>query len=66
MALKRGVGVVLSLLGLAVVVSAAGFLLLHLLVSAEPPVPARATLVLRPGGALDELLPDDVDRKSVV
>ncbi len=60
MALKRGVGVVLSLLGLAVVVSAAGFLLLHLLVSAEPPVPARATLVLRPGGALDELLPDDV------
>jgi protease IV len=61
-ALKRGVGVVLSLLGFAVLVSAAGFLLLHLVVSAEPAVPERATLVLRPSGALDEVLPDDVLR----
>jgi len=59
-ALKRGVGVVLSLLGFAVLVSAAGFVLLYLMVSAEPVLPERGTLVLRPAGALDELLPDDV------
>lgn len=61
-AFKRGVGVVLSLLGFAVLVSAAGFLLIHFVVSAEPAVPNRAALVLRPSGALEEVLPDDVLR----
>lgn len=57
---RRGVVLVLSLLGFAVVISAAGFLLLYLLVSAEPAVPAHATLVLRPSGELYEVVPDDV------
>jgi protease-4 len=57
---SRGVRFVLSLLGLAVVVSASGFLLLYLLVSAEPAVPDRATLVLRPGGELHDVLPGDL------
>jgi protease-4 len=58
--MKRGVGVVVVLLGLAVVISAAGLLLLYLVVSPGPRVADRSTLVLRPGGELFEVVPDDV------
>jgi protease-4 len=59
-ALRRGVGLVLALVGMAVVVSLSGILLLYLVMSRGPSVPSQATLVLRPGGALQEVIPDDV------
>ena len=60
MALRRGVALVLSLIGMAVFVSVAGILLLYLMMSRGPSVPERAALVLRPGGELHEVVPDDV------
>ncbi len=60
MALKRGVGLVIGLLSLAVVVSAAGLVMLYLAVGSGPLVPANATLVLRPGGEFFEIPPNDV------
>jgi protease-4 len=45
---------------MAVLVSIAGILLLYLIMSRGPSVPDRATLVLRPGGALHEVVPNDV------
>ena len=60
MALRRGVALVLTFVGMAAVVSIAGILFLYLLVSRGPDVPQQATLVLRPGGALVEVPPDDV------
>jgi protease-4 len=59
-ALRRGVGFVLAFIGLAVLVSIAGIVLMYAVVSREPSVPAAATLVLRPGGELQEIVPDDV------
>lgn len=58
--MKRGVGLVVTLIGLAVFVSTAALAFVYLLVSREPPVAAQSTLVLRPGGELHEVLPDDV------
>jgi protease-4 len=58
--IKRGVGLVLTLVGLAVFVSVAAIALLYLLVSREPSVPRQSALVMRPGGELHEVLPDDV------
>ena len=60
MALRRGVALVLTLIGMAVLVSVSGILLLYLVMSRGPSVPEGATLVLRPGGALHEVIPDDV------
>ena len=60
MAVRRGVRFVLAFIGFAVVVSIAGIALMYLLVSRGPSVPASATLVLRPGGDLQEVVPDDV------
>ena len=60
MAVRRAVGVVLTLITVAVVVSVAGLLLVFMLVSRGPSVPDSATLVLRPGGELQEVVPDDV------
>lgn len=60
MSLRRGAGLVFTLIGLAVLVSVAGMLFLFLFVSRGPAVPGAATLVLRPGGELYEMLPDDV------
>ncbi|MGH9347433.1 MAG: signal peptide peptidase SppA [Vicinamibacterales bacterium] len=57
---KRGVGLVLTLIALAIVVSMAALLLMYLLVGREPPVATESTLVLRPGGELHEAVPDDV------
>jgi protease IV len=59
-AVRRGVRFVLAFIGFAVVVSMAGIALMALLVSRGPSVPASATLVLRPGGDLQEVVPDDV------
>jgi protease-4 len=54
------VGIVLTLITVAVVVSVAGLLLIFFVVSRGPSVPDSATLVLRPGGELQEVVPDDV------
>jgi protease-4 len=57
---RRGVRLVLSLIGLAAVVSMAAVVLTFVAVSRGPSVPSSATLVLRPGGDLPEVEPDDV------
>jgi protease IV len=58
--MKRGIGLVFALIGLAVFVSVVGMMLLYLIVSREPMVAQHSTLVLRPSGDLHEVLPDDV------
>jgi protease-4 len=60
MAISRGARIVLTLLGLAVLVSISGILVLYLIVSRGPTVPRSATLVLRPGGELNEVASNDV------
>ncbi len=60
MVLRRGVALVLTLIGMAVFVSIAGILLLYLVMSRGPSVPEQSTLVLRPGGELQEVVADDV------
>jgi protease-4 len=59
-ALRRGVGFVFVFIGLAMLVSIAGITFMYLAVSGAPSVPSSATLVLRPGGELQEVVPDDV------
>ena len=58
--MKRGLGLVVVLLGVAILVSAAATVALYFMVSTGPRVPGRSTLVLRPGGELVELVADDV------
>ena len=60
MALRRGVALVFAFIGLAVLVSMAGITFMYFAVSRAPAVPSSATLVLRPGGDLQEIVPDDV------
>jgi protease-4 len=57
---RRGVRLVLSLIGLAVVVSMTAVVLMFVAASRGPSLPSSATLVLRPGGDLAEVEPDDV------
>ncbi len=57
---RRGFAVVFTLLGVAVVVSLAGFIVLYFLVGREPSVPGHAVLVLRVGGDLQEVVAPDV------
>jgi protease-4 len=45
---------------MAFLVSMGGILFLYVVMSRGPSVPERGTLVLRPGGALQEMLPNDV------
>jgi protease IV len=59
-AARRGVRLVLSLIGLAVVISMAFVVVMFFAASRGPSVPSSATLVLRPGGDLPEVEPDDV------
>jgi protease-4 len=59
-ALRRGVGFVFAFIGLAMLVSIAGITLMYFAVSRAPSVPSSAALVLRPGGELQEVVPDDV------
>jgi protease-4 len=57
---RRGITIVLTLLGVALVVSFAGFALLYMLIGREPAVPANAILVQRVGGDLAEVAAADV------
>jgi len=59
-ALRRGVVFVLSFITLAVIVSVTGIVFVYLLVSRGPSIEDDSTLVLRPGGELQETVPDDV------
>jgi protease IV len=59
-ALRRGVGFVFAFIGLAMLVSVAGITFMYLAVAGAPSVPSSAALVLRPGGELQEVIPDDV------
>ena len=54
-ALRRGVGLVLGLILVAVLVSAVGMTAAFLLVGAEPTVPSQSTVVLRLRGDLPEV-----------
>src|SRR6267142_2385785 len=57
---RRGFAILFTLLGLAFFISMVGFALLYLAFGREPAVPSNATLVLRVGGALTEMAPNDV------
>jgi protease IV len=57
---RRGFAIVFTVLGVACFVSIVGFAGLYFLVGREPAVPSNATLVLRVGGSLSELAPNDV------
>jgi protease-4 len=58
--MKRGLGLVALLIGLAILISVAATATLYLMVSPGPRVVDNSTLVLRPGGDLVELVPNDV------
>ena len=59
--MKRGLGLVVFLLLMAVFVSVAGMGLLYFMVGPRSPrVASSSTLVLRPGGEIFEIVPDDV------
>ena len=59
--MKRGLGLVVVLLLMAVAVSAAGMAMIYLMVGPRSPrVASNSTLVLRPGGEIFEIVPDDV------
>ena len=57
---RRGFAVLFTVLGVAVFISVAGFVLLYLLFGREPTVASNSTLVLRVGGDLTEVAPNDV------
>jgi protease IV len=57
---RRGFAILFTLLGAAVFISLAGFALLYVAFGREPAVPSNATLVLRVGGSLSEMAPNDV------
>ncbi len=57
---RRGIAVLLTLLGAVVVVFVAGSVLLYMLIGREPAVPTNAVLILRVGGDLAEIEPTDV------
>src|SRR5215831_140961 len=57
---RRGLALLFTFLGVAFFISIVGFAGLYVLVGREPAVPSNATLVLRVGGSLAELAPNDV------
>jgi len=57
---RRGLTILLTMLGSAVFISVAGLLALYLLFGREPSVATNSTLVLRIGGDLAEVAPVDV------
>jgi protease-4 len=57
---RRGVIIVLSVIALAMLVSFAGVVLMYAVISRGPSIQDDSTLVLRPGGTLQETTPDDV------
>lgn len=60
--MKRGLGLVVALLTFAVLASLAGMAGLYLMTTPSARVATGSTLVLRPGGELLEIVPDDVLR----
>ena len=60
MAVRRGVAIVLTIITLGVIVSFMGVALIYVLISRGPSVQDDSTLVLRPGGELQETVPADV------
>ncbi len=60
MAVRRGVGIVLGLIVVAVVISAASLVLIAALVGRQPQVAGNSTLVLKIGGNLEEMEPGGV------
>jgi protease-4 len=58
--MKRGLGLVIALIGVAILVSLAATASLYLLMRPGQRVADNSTLVLRPGGELVEVVPDDV------
>jgi protease-4 len=60
-ALRRGIAaLVLALVGLPVLLFVAGIAFLFVVATRGPSVPDRATLVIRPGGELLDVRPDDI------
>jgi protease-4 len=59
-AVRRGTMLVISLIVLACLVSMTGLLMFYILLTREPAVPSRATLVIRLSGELADGSPDDV------
>jgi protease IV len=59
-AVRRGVAVVVAIIAFGVIVSFTGIGLVYLLVSRGPTIQDDSTLVLRPGGELQETVPADV------
>src|SRR3954469_24353807 len=57
---RRGFALLFTLLGVAFFISIVGFAALYFLVGREPAVPSNSTLVLRIGGLLSEVAPNDV------
>ena len=57
---RRGFAIIFTLLGVALVVSIVGFALLYMLVGREPSIALNSMLVLRVGGDLAEVAPNDV------
>ncbi|MBA3271757.1 MAG: signal peptide peptidase SppA [Acidobacteria bacterium] len=58
--MKRGLGLVVLLIGVAVIISAVAVAALYLMVAPSTRLSQNSTLVLRPGGELFEVVPDDV------
>jgi len=54
----KGLRFVIGFLLVATIISVGAMLLLYVVVSQEPDVPAHATLVLEPSGDLPEVLPE--------
>ncbi len=57
---RRGFAILFTLLGIAFFVSIVGFAILYFMFGREPAVPSNASLVLRVGGDLSEVVPADV------
>ncbi|PYR03836.1 MAG: signal peptide peptidase SppA [Acidobacteria bacterium] len=57
---RRGFAILFTLLGIAFFISIVGFAILYFMFGREPAVPSNATLVLRVGGDLSEVVPADV------
>lgn len=60
MVLRRGIVLLVSLVGIATLLLMAGVVFLYLVSSRGPAVPDLAVLVVRPGGELLETVPDDI------
>src|SRR5215216_784162 len=57
---RRGFAILFTFLGMALFISIVGFTAMYFLFGREPAVPSNTTLVLRVGGSLAELAPNDV------